>query len=163
MSVSHRRICVNTTQAAFPEGSSDITYDVCPSFRAFSGDGKVGLAGISAGEFVVLSVDNSVPCVNSVTIVPPFTPPTCDSVGFDGQITATWEGFSNVGQSVLYERTGGESRSPIVALQWCNPPTVSGISGQALSMSEIKIGASVQITFAGGPQGPWLGSVVVEP
>ena len=155
-------IAVNPAQntLTLDTNNQDVTYRTCSSFTAVAGGKQLRLSGISAGEFAVVDVDISAPCAKSLKVIPPPEPRSCIAVGFDGEATVTWEGFSIPGRSVLYRPTGPDEA--ILAVRWCGAPTVTTHNGQAASPSAIKVGTPVEITFAGGPQGPWLRSVVAE-
>ena len=140
--------------------NQDVTYHICSSFTAFVGGKQLSLTGISPGEFTVVDVDLLTRCVKSVKVIPPPEPPSCSAVGFDGVGTVAWEGFSIPGHSILYRATGPDE--PILAVRWCGAPTVSTQTGRAATLSGIKVGTSVQLTFSGGAQGQWLRSLVAQ-
>jgi hypothetical protein len=140
-------------QVTLDTNALDVTYKACPSMN---------LSKLQAGDFIVAQINEAIPCLSGAQVLTPPQPPQCQSVGFDGQITATWTGFSNSADSILYQRTGTGENQPVVALRWCDAPTITGSNGSAIALSQIRPGATVQITFAGGMEGPWLQSVVVQ-
>lgn len=140
-------------QVTLDMNNVDVTYKACPSLN---------LSKLTAGDFIVAQVNESAPCMSGATVLSAPQPPECQSVGFDGQITAVWKGSNSAADSIIYQRTGTGGQQPVVALRWCDPPTVVGSDGSAISLSQIPAGATVQITFAGGMQGPWLQNVAVQ-
>lgn len=134
-------------------GGVDVTYKACPSMN---------LATLAIGDFIEANINRTTPCSAGATVLAAPQPPQCQSVGYDGQVTGAFTAYNNAAHTIVHRRSDTGGNQPLVALRWCDPPTVVGTDGSAEALCQITPGSTVQITFAGGMQGPWLQSLVVQ-
>jgi hypothetical protein len=138
--------------------NQDIRYNECPAFQLLSPAGvPLPPSTLTVGDVATLTVGAaSVPCLSRVSLLPTPEPPQCKALNSGGQIEAVWVGANTAAQSIVYARTG--AGQPIVALRWCQTPTVAGADGSAIGRASITPGSTVQITMSGNV---WVTGVTV--
>jgi Domain of unknown function (DUF4190)/Domain of unknown function (DUF4333) len=124
--------------------SANVSYPTCTQLQIQSpGGAPASLSELTPGSFATVEIDANVPCISQIKVLTAPTPPQCSSSGLSGSADVTWEGFNQNAHSVLYKPSGpGES---VVADRWCGAPTVVGPDHSATTLSEIPIGAQVQL------------------
>jgi hypothetical protein len=138
-------------------GQHDVTYRACSGFLAASpGAASRTLTQVAPGTFATLNVDTSVPCLREMTLLATPVPPQCNpSSSMSGTADVTWEGYDQSAHSVLYQPTG--ANEPTVAGRWCVTPTVEGPNHLATTLSNIPIGAPVQLVISNNDE--WITGV----
>jgi hypothetical protein len=138
--------------------TTDVVYHACPSFQAVSDAGhEIGLAGLRIGDFATMDIATDVPCVRRVSVLAAPQPSDCKAVNYGGGGVVDWIDVNESAKSVVYRATG--PHEPAVAVHWCNPPTVVGAHGAAITLASIPRGSEVQIIFSANT---WVRSVTVK-
>jgi hypothetical protein len=137
----------------------DVRYSLCSSFRAVSpSGGELGFAALRIGDFAMVDVHATVPCLSRVSLLAAPRPPQCNDQNGNGHLDVVWVGSDEAARSIVY--TEGNQIQSTVAMHWCQPPTVVAADGSATTLAAIPSGANVQVTFSGNV---WVTGVTVEP
>ncbi len=127
--------------------SHDTQYAPCPAFTATSPtDTLLGLPGLHAGDYGIITVDPTAACIDLVSVLPPPHPPQCSTTGSNGAAVVAWEGYNPTSHAVLYQPTG--QNEPVLVQRWCQTPTISNASGIAVPPSQIAPGTAVQLLIS---------------
>jgi hypothetical protein len=131
-----------------------VQYSVCTAFRLLrTGGGAGGLSDLRAGDFVTAAAESTVPCLSTLEVLAPPSVYQCATSGLPSDGDVRWEGFNQSAHSVLYR---GVSYGPLQAERWCGVVVVTGPHDVAIKMSQIPVGAVVNIYLNGND---WVSGV----